>query len=66
MREERKMYWRSGKQVWEGTQVKVEGEWLRMPDFKLIRICKNPDEAESMVGELMRWRDENFKVDGTG
>ena len=54
MREERNIYWRSGKQVWEGTQVKVQGEWLRMPDFKLIRTCKDPEEAELMTRELNR------------
>ena len=52
---ERKIYWRSGRQVWEGTQVKVKGEWLRMPDFKLIRTCKDPEEAEEMTRELNRF-----------
>ena len=51
--EERSIYWRLGKQVWEGKQVKVNG-WWRMPDFKLIRICKDPEEAEAMVMELNR------------
>lgn len=66
MREERLFYRRFGREVFEGTQVKVEGEWLRMPDFKFLRICKDPEEAELMVRELMRWRDEDKEADGTG
>ena len=51
---ERTIYWRHGRQVWEGTQIKVQGKWLRMPDFKFIRACKDPEEAEAMVKELNR------------
>lgn len=58
MDEERNIYWRKGKQVLEGTQVKVQGAWLRRPDFELIRICKDPEEAEKMVKELNRYKQE--------
>jgi len=54
MKEERLFYRAFGRKVFEGTQVKVQDIWLRKPDFKLIRTCKNPEEAEEMAKELNR------------
>jgi len=53
---ERTIYWRVGKAVWEGKQVKVNG-WWRRPEFKFIRACKDPEEAEAMVKELNRFEE---------
>jgi len=58
MKEERLFYRTFGREVFEGTQVKVQGKWLRMPDFKFIRACEDPEEAELMVKELNRTFEE--------
>ncbi len=57
MKEERLFYRAFGREVFEGTRVKFQGKWLRMPDFKLIRVCKDPEEAELMVQELNRFKE---------
>lgn len=53
MNEERIIYRRIGKEIYEGTEVKVNGWWHR-PDFELIRICKDVEEAEAMFKELRK------------
>lgn len=54
MNEERIIYWRVGREIYEGTQVFCQEGWLRRPDFELIRICKDFEEAEAMLKELDR------------
>ncbi len=73
MNEERIIYWRVGREIWQGTEVKVteaiingKNSWWRRPDFELIRICKDEDEAEAMLIELNRtkWVHRLAKVMG--
>lgn len=52
--EERIIYRQTGREIWQGTQVKTKEGWERRPDFELIRICKDFEEAEAMVNELNR------------
>jgi len=59
MNEERIIYWRVGKEIYEGTEVKVteaitsgKNHWWRRPDFELLRDCKDLEEAEMMLKEL--------------
>ncbi len=51
---ERIFYRRVGKEIWQGTQVKVKNGWWHRPDFELIRACKDFEEAEAMLKELNR------------
>lgn len=44
-----------GKEIWQGTQVKVKNGWWHRPDFELIRACKDFEEAEAMLKELNRY-----------
>ena len=68
MDEERIIYRRVGKEIWQGTQVfwSCQEGWLRRPDFELIRICESPEEAEMMLKELNRtkWVHRLAKVMG--
>jgi len=54
MNEERIMYRVVGREIWQGTQVKVKNGWWHKPDFELLRVCKDAEEAEAMLKELKR------------
>ncbi len=58
MNEERIIYRKFGKEIYEGTQVKIQGVWWRRPDFELLRVCKDEEEAEAMLRELRRYSNE--------
>ncbi len=64
MDKERIFYRRVGKEIWQGTQVKIKNCWWHRPDFKLFRVCKDYEEAEAMLKELNRTFKRRKAVNG--
>ena len=58
MDKERTFCRRVGKEIWQGTQVKVKNGWWHKPDFELLRVCKDVEEAEAMLRELNKYSEQ--------